>query len=424
MGWKRFVLPFIAYFAQVTAGATWSTPVNIVSNSWGSVSAAANTSGQAVVLYSPGEEGQVGIAGIARSFSGDWLNPVHIPKTDNSDEYPIAAIDEDGYSYALWKHTDSNSGLESIMNAMLPAPNFSFWIVSDNFPSTPATSIDDYKIAHDKYSYATAAWSVQRDLQFYIEAAQFDRIAHAWRAIQPLSLGAKCKGFDLKLDSQGTTWLIWVNYSSPTDVVYVTYLLPGNTSWAPPQILAKSKEVLDPQMAIDPKDNILVFWQQNEKKFVNQIYKKMSDSIAWIKTEFPCVKNQSWPDSQVTSDQKGNTLLLWQQSTNITNSASLSARGDKWNKAGVALKEWAVTWRSAIDKKGNRLVVYGGDTKYFKAVTLPAGQSKWSEPSNIAPQFYITAWIDLASFYGDKALIIYEDENAIKVVEGTSLFSK
>ena len=401
MGLKHLVLPFVTYFAQVTAGATWSDPVNIVSNpEGGSVSAAANSFGQAVVLYIPGEEGQVGIAGIARC-GGEWLKPVHIAKTDNSDEYPIVAIDEDSYSYALWKHTDSNSGLESIQNAMLPAPSFSFWIVPDNFPSTPATSIDDYKIALDKYSYATAAWSLQRDLQFYIEAAQFDRIAHAWKAIQPLSLGAKCKGFDLKLDSQGTTWLIWVNYSSPTDVVYVTYLLPGNTSWAPPQILAKSKMVLEPHMTIDPRDNILVFWQQNDKKFVNQIYKKRYDSMAWIKTEFPSVKNLSWPDSQVTSDQKGNSILLWQRTTDITNSASLSARGEKWSNAGVALKDWAVTWRCAIDKKGNRLVAYGGETKYFRAVTLPAGQTKWSEPSNIAPQFYINAWIALVSFYGD-----------------------
>ena len=419
MGLKHFVLPLLVYFGQAVSGETWSNPINIASNpSWGPA-VAANDRGEAVVVCKLLDSS--GIVGIARSLD-DWLNPVQISNTDNSDADPITAIDADGYCYALWKNIDPVSGLERLKSARLPTPDFLSWIVDKDFPSIPATAIDQYQIAHDKYSYATAAWSVQRDREFYIEAAQFDRVTHAWKAISPISLGAKCKGFDLKLDSQGTTWLIWVNYSTPYDVVYVSSLLPGDTRWAPPQILSRSKEILEPQIAIDPKDNILVFWQQNEMKFVNQFYKKPAYTDAWIKTVFPALKNTSWPYSQVTFDQKGNALFLWDQSTYVINSASLSAHGEKWNKAGAALKECAFTWDSAVDTKGNRLLAYSGDTGYFKAITLPAGQSTWSSPSNVAPQTYVNAGIDLVALYGDKALVIYCDDGAIKAVEGTSLF--
>lgn len=432
----RLVLPLLLLMGQAIAGETWSTPIKVGMNpSGGEISADINQDGDAVIVYNHIERNESGPDQMwveaVKKTNDSWTSPARLSdKIDYTDITqwiePKAAIDDSGFCNAIWKYTDA-SGQEGLKCAWSWGPDV--WIQNDAFPSTLATSIDQYEIAHDKDSHATVVSAVQRDRQFYLETAQFHRASHLWSSIDPISLTDRCKNFDIRVDSQGITWLVWVNYTYPKDVVYVTSLLPDDKKWGPPQILAKCNpdEDIEPKLAIDPKDNVFICWQQNEKKqkYVFQIYKKPGDTIAWIKTEFPTVKNTTWPDFQVTFDQKGNALLLWDQNYNLTNSASLSPHGEQWQKSGSVLKDWAITWESAISKQGNRLLVYSDDSaKSYKAITLPIGKKKWTAPVTVAPQTYVNGYIYRVGCYGDKALVIYGDDNAVQVVQGSSLFNK
>jgi len=407
------------------AAAQWSEPQIIASDpDVYQVSAAVQEYGAAVMVYVHQDDAnsQMWIEGNAR-VDGKWGSPQQISaKMSNGSFYPKAAIDPSGFSYALWKY--SEGGMEGLKSANLPY-GFDYWLQAGDFPDTFATSIDQFEITLTGRNFATAVWSVERNGNFYIEAAQFDRISHRWTTISSIPLSGRCKSFDVKLDSQGLTWLTWTlfSYSDHKDVIYITSLQGGDTQWAPIQTLIKGADVEDLKLAIDPKDNVLVRWHQtlNGRYSVFQAFKKHADSIAWVGTEFPTLKNEYSLDSEVTIDRQGNIMLIWDQTTDVISSMVLPARSLIWSKPTIVSKEFTITWESAIDKAGNRLVALNNEN-YLQAETLAAGSTKWSAPFQITPLKYINSNIYSVALVKDTAIIIYEDDDTVKVIEGTSLF--
>lgn len=430
----RLILLGLVVFGQGMAQAQWTQPLQIgISPAWGQVSAESNAHGDAVLIYNRMEYGegtapnQMWIEANTRC-NGEWGTPQRISvKTDATNDnqyvYPKAAIDSYGFSYALWKYTDGNQ--EGLKNAICPSPCWPF--LSQDFPMAPADKIDQYEIAHNAGLWVTAVWSTERSGNYYVESAQFDRMAHGWNAIQPISLLSACKSLDVKVDSQGVSWLIWSTYSytEHKDLVYITSMNPESKQWNLPQILTKGQNIDELKLSIDPKDNVYVRWQQqvNQSNYLIQIYKKQADTLAWIKTEFPVIKNTTYPYNQFTFDQKGNALLLWEQTWENLRSTTLSARGINWSAPKLVVgQNVGSDWSSAIDKKGNRLLVYTDDRSNIQFMTLPVKGTQWSTPIKVAEQAYSNDPLFHVGLSKDTAIIIYADEQDIKVVEGGSLF--
>lgn len=409
--------------------AQWSEP-QVIANSPDvyQVSAAANGKDSAVIVYThvDDENSKMWIEGTLREL-GAWGTPTQISqKMNNGSLDPKVVLDPDGFAYALWRYYDG--GMEGL-NSVYHVPGFTHWIDSgNNFPCMLATSIDQFEIAFGGSGgemFVTAVWSGELNGSFFIQAAQFNRSSHRWTAIAPIPLDGKCKSFDVKVDSQGLTWLTWTlfSYSDHKDDVYITSLLADATQWAPSQLLSKGLTVGDLKLAIDAKDNVLVRWILNGQGYLLQAFKKEADSIAWLSTTFPKLKNEWWPITQVTIDRKGNIMLIWDQKTELINSMVLSADSLTWSKPAPVSNGFSIAWETAIDKAGNRLFVSNNMNGYLQAETLARSSTTWSPPFQIAPLQYSNSNIFNVSLSKGRAIIIYEDDQTVKVIEGTSLFN-
>lgn len=79
---------------------------------------------------------------------------------------------------------------------------------ADDFPGTFASTIDQFEMVKGGY-FAAVAWSGELNSRFFIQAAQYNRATLGWTAIAPIPLAGRRKSFDVKLGSQGLTWLTW-----------------------------------------------------------------------------------------------------------------------------------------------------------------------------------------------------------------------
>lgn len=432
----RWILPLVLAFGQTVAGESWSDPQEIgIHPAPNQVSADLSSDGAAVVVYNRMEASednklQMWVEANSRSKDGKWSTPQRLsPKTPvdwNIWIYPQAAIDSSGFSYAIWKYFDGEQ--QGLKSAFLPYSSWYWWQSDDwgGFPCPLADSIGDYQIAAYKNQCAIALWSAERNGGYSIEGAFFDPQSSRptmWSALPSISIASKCKTSSLnaKVDSEGTIWIIWSNFSDDLqrDKVCIASLAREASSWSEPFTLSIGKEVWEPKLSIDPKGNLLARWQKivGDRKLAFEGFKKQADSDVWKKTQFPDLDNKILDCGEVTFDQKGNALLIWDQSDDQKCSLILSKDSYKWKKYNVISKECIGAWGSAIDKKGNRLFAFNNiKENLLKVSTLPANNWKqWSKPVTITSSNYLIDYVGLA---GEKALIVYEDDGNVKAVSG------
>jgi hypothetical protein len=201
------------------------------------------------------------------------------------------------------------------------------------------------------------------------------------------------------MDNNGNAIIVWVQPDGPRGMIFKSEYRNG--VWHHPASLSDKINptgisASDPQVAMDNNGNAIIVWYQYDYIKTTQIFKSEYRNGAWHNpatlTDNISLGEQ-WANSpQVTMDNNGNAIIVWDQSDGVNEQIFKSEyRGGVWtNPANLADNispdgQDARNAKVAMDNSGNAIIVWhqsdGSHKQIFKSEYR---NGAWHNPASLS----------------------------------------
>ncbi len=146
----------------------------------------------------------------------------------------------------------------------------------------------------------------------------------AWGAVElvdNIDAGTLQLGLALSVDSRGIFTAVWSQEDDALGFPFIwSNRYTSGKGWAEADVITGSVQGFNPQLVIDRDDNIMLVWQQDPVLGENNILTRRFDALdgSWSAIEFLEDGEQPASQPQLTIDESGNAMAIWQQNRSGT----------------------------------------------------------------------------------------------------------
>jgi len=146
----------------------------------------------------------------------------------------------------------------------------------------------------------------------------------AWGAVElvdNIDAGTLQLGLALSVDSRGIFTAVWSQEDDALGFPFIwSNRYTSGEGWTEADVITGSVQGFNPQLVIDRDDNIILVWQQDPVLGENNILTRRFDALdgSWSAIEFLEDGEQPASQPQLTIDESGNAMAIWQQNRSGT----------------------------------------------------------------------------------------------------------
>jgi hypothetical protein len=259
-GWRSVVQS-----ATRPAGGPWSAPVNLSPERKAARSpqVALDPQGGATAVWE--EESSGATQSATRPPGGNWSAPVTLSATGVRAAWPQVAVDSQGNATAVWAGAVFSGGrIQSHRIQTATRPAGGSWSAPVSISKPGHRHVQDPQIAVDPQGEATAIWQRSNGSDLVVQGATRPA-GGSWSAPVEITAGHGQGGQHLRLvvDSWGNATAIWEGYDSnqgTTFAIQGAKRPPGGAWSRPTDISRRTKNLGEPQIAVDPQGRSTAIW--------------------------------------------------------------------------------------------------------------------------------------------------------------------
>jgi len=376
------------------AAPTWRPLTNLfadLSAAGGSAfrpAVAADSAGNATVLWSRWDGTQYVVQASYRPVGGTWSAPVDLASGRQVVE-PQVVVDRAGNATAIWRRIDTDRSVVQSVSRPLGGTWSTPADLSFDPTFDPSQQIDVPQLAVDAAGAVTATWSrfeatPGQPWRFTAQAATRTTDG-TWSTPVDLSpAGSPAKSTDVAVDPAGNATAVWAAGSTVQ-----TASMPAGGTWsAPAQLSTTAGLRANPRVVVDPAGTATVVWHS----FSGGVYGVQTATRppggAWT-SPMDLARGEVFDTPALAVDRQGTATALWQRYDSgwIVTSATREA-GAAWSAPVSLSTPTRDSWdpQLAVDLAGNATALWsraddGG--RVIEAARRPAG-GEWSEPTDLS----------------------------------------
>lgn len=226
------------------------------------------------------------------------------------------------------------------------------------------------------------------------------------------------------MDDNGNAVIVWRQQDGTHEQIFMSEYRNG--SWTHPTGLSDNispdgQDVLNPQLTMDNNGNTIIVWQQsdvnNEQIFMSE-YRNGSWSHPTGLSDNISLAGQEVFNPQVAMDNNGNATIVWYQSDGSNNQIFLSEyRNSSWSHPASLsdnispANEHAYDPQLAMDDNGNAVIVwYQSDDIYRQIFKSEYRNDSWTHPTSL------NDYISPSAQYADSPQVAMDDNGNAVIV--------
>ncbi|VAX26455.1 putative esterase [hydrothermal vent metagenome] len=326
----------------------WKTAEKIETDDAGSVfgpQVALDPNGNAIVAWSQWDATKSNIWANRFVPNTGWGTAEKIETDDAGNALsPEVALDPNGNAIATWSQWDGTR--DNIWaNRFVPGTG---WGTAEKIATDDTGSAFDPQVALDPNGNAIVAWSQWGDTLTNIWANRFAP-GTGWEIAEKIEIDDAGGAFSpqVALDPNGNAIVTWRQWDGTRDNIWANRFVPG-TGWGTAEKIATDDtgNALDPQMALDPNGNAIVTWRQWDGTRWNIWANRFVPGTGWGTAEKIETDDTGHAVSpQVALDPKGNAIVTWEQSD--------GTRTDVWANRFLPSTGWGTAEKIETDDAGD-----------------------------------------------------------------------
>ncbi|MDQ3726586.1 MAG: hypothetical protein M3335_11980, partial [Actinomycetota bacterium] len=366
------------------ARAEWLPPLDISepSHRVAQPHVALDSEGNATAVWERGNGTSTVIESAYRPAGESWGEPVAIsPPAATS---PQVKVDRNGFLTAIWERRE---GMKVIIESVGKAPGGS-WGAAEEITELPAAIDPEPWLAIDWEGNTTAVWKHSETVM-----SAFRSFGGSWGEPIPLSAG-KSYVPQAAMDGRGDATAVWMRDNGPNLVVESAYR-PEQGEWGEPELVSQpGEEGGNPHVAVDGKGDSLVAWRSadEEGESVRAAYRPAGG--AWSEPVDVSVEGEEVEQVRVALDPAGNAIVAWSGSDEESGyrvvRAAFKPVGGEW-EAPVALSEPVGNGFPSdvvFNQSGDAALIWqrwDGTTNLIQVAYRPAGE-EWEAPVDLSEE--------------------------------------
>jgi hypothetical protein len=165
------------------------------------------------------------------------------------------------------------------------------------------------------------------------------------------------------MDINGNATVVWYQFDGTAYSIYTNRYVPGTGWGAAALIEAAAGNAFNPQVAVDANGNAMAVWYQYAGGYYSIYANRYVIGTGWGAAALTEAANGYAADPQVVMDRNGNAIAVWRQHDGTANSIYYNryVLGTGWGAAGTLLEATngsADRPQVSIDDNGNAIFVW------------------------------------------------------------------
>ena len=364
---------WILFAVRYTAGTGWETPTAVSTGgsvNRGSASMAMDGQGNALVVWTEGDESAAVIRTNRYTTGSGWGTPRRVPTEEGSSlGSPDLAVDNKGNAVVVWRQKFEAAGAFSFDVWGVYYEHGVGWGEPELIDRESRTLAAPPRVVANDAGDAVAVWRKGSEARFDICASVF-RAGVGWGAVEYVQKkpaeGGCCT---LAMDGMGSAVVLWSQYERASVTMWANHWVRGEGWGAAQMIQVDDKgDAQSPSVAADATGNAMAVWRQDDGVWASVWAARYIQSVGWQKAERmeSCIAGDAdVPD--VAVDERGNALAVWRQKKGVYEHiwASRYVAGEGWGAPeeigffeGSERAEDAERPHVRMDQSGNAIVVW------------------------------------------------------------------
>ncbi|GAB3031482.1 hypothetical protein GCM10011376_24750 [Nocardioides flavus (ex Wang et al. 2016)] len=359
--WSRWNgTQYVVQASYRPVGGTWSAPVDVAGGRRiVDPQVVVDQAGNATAVWRRIDTDRSVVQSASRPLGGTWSTPVDLsfdPSFDPSQQpdVPQLAVDAAGTVTVTWSRFEAPPGQPWRFTAQSATRTTDgTWSTPvDLSPAgSPAKSTD---VTVDPAGNATAVWRSAATVQAATRPA-----GGTWSAPIALTTTASDRAPRVVVDPSGTVTAVWHSFAGGQYGVQ-TATRPLGGAWTSPVDLARGEVFDTPALAVDRQGTVTALWQRYDAGWIVTSATRKAGGAWSSPVSLSTPARDSW-DPQIAVDLAGNATVLWSRADDggrVVEAANRPAGGE-WSEP-VDLSAPGDAWNPqvAVDPAGNATAVW------------------------------------------------------------------